>query len=561
VVAALLIAALALILPPWLAVSFTPRLRRKVVIAFLIGLEVSYALALTVSVVGTLVFTGLLCRRQGGKISRSLALRGSLLCFSTLLALACLEGAAAVRLASMHQDPSLTVTMPGLPSRFAQPARDGEVTLAVLGESSAVGLPYESWFSVGRLVAWQLGRAIPGRQFRVELLARKGDTLEGQLRELATLRRRPDALVVYCGHNEFAAGIPWSRRVAHYLDDRPSPLWGLDEIAVRVSPLCGLISETADKYRVDIVPAFDARSPLVDAPAYTAAEYASRLEGFRRRLGVIAAFGERIGALTILVVPPANDAGFDPDRSVLPAATPRAEREAFGRDFLVARQAEDNDPAMATELYRALLARQPGFAETHYRLGLLLSHDGTWEEAYHHFVAARDLDGLPMRCLSEFQQAYRDVAAQYNCLLVDGQALFHAIGPHGLLDDHLFQDAMHPSLRGHIALAQAIVDSLHARRAFGWPDGVSPPTIDPAQCADHFGLEQKDWKSISERGYMFYFATAPLRYDPGLRLAKQQAFEVAAGQIAAGVVPEEVGLPNIGVSKEAAIRPASRIHP
>src|SRR5262249_25525147 len=142
----------------------------------------------------------------------------------------------------------------------------------------------------------------------------------------------------------------------------------------------------------------------------------------------------------------------------------------------------------AISRYRELLDRQPGFAETHYRLGVLLARGGAWDEAYRHFVSARDLDGLPMRCPSPFQQAYRDVAAGHRAgtVLVDGQALFHAIGPHGLLTDDLFYDAMHPSLRGHIALAQAILEALHARRAFGWPTDAPAPRVDPAECAAHF---------------------------------------------------------------------------
>jgi hypothetical protein len=557
-VAALLVAVSALVVPPWLEVFLTPQVLGQAVIGFLIGLELAYAVALAACTIGALVLAGWLCRRRGDRVGRPIAARGLLLCVSSLLALAMLEAAAAARRAAMHPAPSTTgAGLPELPGRFDEPARPDEVTLAVLGESSAVGVPYESWLSVGSIVAWQLGRAMPARGFRVELLARKGDTLEGQFRELAGLRRRPDALIVYCGHNEFTAGVPWWRRVDHYLDDRPAPSWGLDDLAARFSPLCALIRETADKYRIAIVPGFDAPSPLVDAPAYTPAEFTSRLDGFRRRLAMIAAFGERVKAPTILVVPPANDADFEPNRSVLPADTPRSVREEFARDFLSARRAEDREPSHAIERYRALLRRQPGFAETHYRLGRLLARAGDREEAYRHFVAARDLDGLPMRCLGDFQQAYRDAAARSGCWLVDGQALFHAIGPRGLLDDHLFQDAMHPSLRGQIALAQAIVDALWARRAFGWPKEASPPAIDPAECAAHFGLEPAHWKPIAERGYMFYHATAPLRHDPSHRLARRQAFKAAAGRLAAGEPPEAVGLPNIGVPKEATIRPAA----
>ena len=118
----------------------------------------------------------------------------------------------------------------------------------------------------------------------------------------------------------------------------------------------------------------------------------------------------------------------------------------------------------------------------------LLEKTGDWDEAYRQFIAARDLDGMPMRCLSTFQQAYFDVAERHDCVLVDGQALFHAIGPHGQLDDTLFADVMHPSLRGHIALASGILDALYKRRAFGWSHDQSAPLIDPARCAAHFGL-------------------------------------------------------------------------
>ena len=51
------------------------------------------------------------------------------------------------------------------------------------------------------------------------------------------------------------------------------------------------------------------------------------------------------GVLTILVVPPGNDAGFEPNRSTLPPETPRAEREAFCKAVLEARDLERTDPA------------------------------------------------------------------------------------------------------------------------------------------------------------------------------------------------------------------------
>ncbi len=536
-----------LIVPPWLAVMIPPSALRLAVIGFLVGLEVAYAIVLMGAVIGGVAFGARCYRVRRDRIRRPVAACGLLLCIGCLMALVLAEGLTAAWRASSRRASSLAKGLPALPERFAEPVGKNEVTLAVLGESSAFGMPFDSWLSVGKIVAWQLGEAIPGKRFRVEMVAKPGDTLERQYDRLAGIRRRPDALIVYCGHNEFAV-VPWSRRVEHYRDERPPLLWGLDELAGRVSPLCSLIRETADRFRVAMVPPHDAHPPLVDAPAYTPAEYAARLDEFRRRLEAIAEYGERIGAITVLVVPPGNDTGFDPNRSFLPAGTPRAEREAFARDFLATRRIEDSEPARAVELYRTLLDRQPGFAETHYRLALLLDRAGQWDEAYRHFVAARDLDGLPMRCLSALQQMYRDVAAGHpSSLLVDGQALFHEVGYHGLLDDHLFHDGMHPSLLGHITLAQGILEALHQRRAFGWPGDGPAPAIDPAECAAHFGLKPKDWKPLSERGYMFYYGTTGLRYDPSHRIAKQSAFKTAAQRIAAGDPPEAVGLANIGI--------------
>ena len=348
------------------------------------------------------------------------------------------------------------------------------MSVVVLGESSAVGVPYESWFSVGKIVAWQLEQAIPGKRFRLELVAELSDTLAGQIKKLAGVRRRPDLLIVYGGQNEFGR-LLGSPRLPYYLDDKPSLRWGQFELAGRVSPLCGLIRETADAYRAAVGPARASRPPLVDIPAYTSAQFVACRDGFHRGLDAIADYGKQIGALTVLVVPPSNDADVDPNRSFLPAETPRSEREAFARDFLAARHLEDTAPARAVERYQTLLDRQPTFAETHYRLARLLARAQVWDEAYRHFVAARDLDGSPTRCLSSFQEICREVAARHQCILVDGQALFRAVEPHGLLDDLMFQDAVHLSLQGQIALAQGILEALYARRAFGWAEGKPAP--------------------------------------------------------------------------------------
>ena len=196
---------------------------------------------------------------------------------------------------------------------------------------------------------------------------------------------------------------------------------------------------------------------------------------FRRRLEAMVSYAEQIGAMPVLIAPPASDAGFEPNRSFLPAVTLRGRARSIRPRFSGRARQEAVDPQVAIEAYRALLSRQPGFAEAHYRLAKLLEGAGSWDEAYHHYRDSRDLDGYPMHVPTAFQAAYREVAERHGCILIDGQAYFHAIGQHGLLDDHLFHDGMHPSLRGQIALAQAVLHELHAAQGVRLaPDHAGP---------------------------------------------------------------------------------------
>jgi tetratricopeptide (TPR) repeat protein len=531
--------------------SFLPV--RPALIVLLVALEILYVAVLAGSLLGAAVSGAVFWRARRRGTKRPMAARVLLLCAACLIGLAFAEAIAAVWRAPVRSAPSTPASDPLLPTEFAEAKADSEVTLVVLGESSAAGVPYNEWFSVGQIVAWQLGEVMPEKRFRADVLATPGDTLDGQHRKLAGIRRRPDAVIVYCGHNEFFCRIGWSWRRLYYLDDPPPPPETIDQFARRVSPLIGLIQQGADKFRIEVIPTAAFKPELVDVPAFNASEYSAILADFRRRLEAITAYTEQIGALPILVVPPANDAGFEPLRSFLAAETPRAQREAFSGDFWAARRTERSQPERGIELYRVLLAGHPAFAEAHYRLARLLERTGNWEEAYEHFLAARDLDGMPVRCLTAFQQVYRDLAASHGCPLVDGQALFHAIGSHGILNDSLFHDSVHPSLRGQIALAQEILNVIRARRSFGWPPGVPTPVIDPAACAAHFGLCTRNWEAVFRWGQKFYHLAAALRYDPGQCLANERAYREAAQRIAEGKPAEQIGWPSAGIS---AARPA-----
>jgi hypothetical protein len=155
-----------------------------------------------------------------------------------------------------------------------------------------------------------------------------------------------------------------------------------------------------------------------------------------------------------------------------------------------------------------------------------------------------------MRCPGDFQEVYREVAARHpQALLIDGQAALAAASPGGILGDELFLDAMHPTVRGHALLAQAMLEGLRQRRAFGWPEGTPAVNVSPAACATHFQVDSKTWKVACDWGATFYERTAHIRYDPSERLAWITRYREAKSAIALGSDPAQLGLPGIGVSQ------------
>ncbi len=402
---------------------------RRALIGLLGTMLTGYLAVFPSAVMGT-VISGWLAWRSGW--TRAGAVRWLLLCGSTVLGLGLAEAGAAAWLAWIHR-------LPSMPGRFAAPTRPGdEVSIVVIGGSSALGVPYEGWLSVGTIVGRELGRAIPDRRFRVEVLAEKGATLESMHQKLARLPYRPDVLIVYSGHNEFVTRFSWLHRVAYY-DDEPLPSrqWEALQRLASVSPLFRLVRENLEKQRVGLIPTrmFGPRETLVGRPVCTPEEAAAIVADFRRRLESIVAGCERIGCLPILIVPPGCDT-WDPNQS----HADRLDETGPARGPV---PPDDGDPRAGSQ--------RPGRRHRRLSRGRRRSTDAgrgplpTGAAASSrpdrstrprlHYGLARDRDGLPMRCIMALEDAYRVVARRSpRALLVDGPAVLRSRSRHGIFD-------------------------------------------------------------------------------------------------------------------------------
>ena len=199
--------------------------------------------------------------------------------------------------------------------------------------------------------------------------------------------------------------------------------------------------------------------------------------------------------------------------------------------------------------YREIVRAQPTHAWAHYRLARLLNSAGSFGEANRHYILARDCDGLPLRTISPLETIYHSVGLHHpQSLVVDGSAVLRSKSRHGILDDELFHDIVHPTLVGHAALAEAVLRGLKSRAAFGWPASTPAPVLDPRRCAMELGIDRAVWATVCERSAVFYVHIAFLTSDPADRIQWRDRYATAARRIRAGTPPDDVSVPGVGIS-------------
>ena len=135
-------------------------------------------------------------------------------------------------------------------------------------------------------------------------------------------------------------------------------------------------------------------------------------------------------------------------------------------------------------------------------------------------------------------------------ILIDGRSELASASPRKLLDDHVIADTHHPTLRGCVALADAVLRELDRKNVFG--SALSDRGgLDPAVCATHFGMDAERWATMCERASVHYRRVAGYRYDGAERLEKSRRYAEAAKKIRSGVYPTRWDCRASGSSRHA----------
>lgn len=366
------------------------------------------------------------------------------------------------------------------PVYFRPEKEPDTIRIFVQGGSSAEGYPYGYGASPAGMLDQRLQRTFPDLDVEVVTTAMSAVntyTLLDFQEEI--LEQRPDAVVIYAGHNEWVgllgvgSGFTVGRRrpvVRTFLAVKDWRIFQLVRRAVQ-----GLVPEPprrdGDRTLMATIVA-EKRIPL-GSPLYERG-----LEQFRANLTDLLARYRRAGVPVFIGTLASNERDQPPFVSGHRPGISQADVDAWSRHFRAGLEALlAGDPETALEALDQALEIDDFPAEGHFRRGKALDALGRHEEARQAYLAAKDRDELRFRAPEDVQAILRQVAAEQEAHLVEVRQAFVDAARDGIIGHDLMLEHLHPNLDGYFVLADAFYDALHAEEFLGsWDHPIADET-------------------------------------------------------------------------------------
>jgi tetratricopeptide (TPR) repeat protein len=330
----------------------------------------------------------------------------------------------------------------------AEPFReDGAYRVVVAGASSVQGYPHPHRLAYPALLEAMLADARQGavRVFNLGITSIASFAVARTVDEALALR--PQAVVLYTGHNEFyglfgaGAGDHAALRYELMAWRLPRLLQRLIDTARGQEVSSAQLLETMAR-RGTIAPGDPRRAAAASALERHLVEAVTRLR--------------QAGVRPVLCTLASNLEDFAPAASVLADST-TAEGRRWWAAVEAARRDLEKEGGAAQALARldSVRAIQPDAAWAVYLEGRALRRLGRHDEADSALVRARELDTMPWRAPQEHNRVIRRVAARHDVDLVDAEALFAEASAPTLPGWEWMVDHVHPTVNGQALLAAA----------------------------------------------------------------------------------------------------------
>lgn len=351
----------------------------------------------------------------------------------------------------------------------------GEFRVFVIGGSTVQGRPFSTQTAFARCLEMSLQQAASDITWRV---INCGGISYASYRLVPIVEEclgyQPDLIIVCTGHNEYLEFITYAQArrsqtvvTAYRLLDR---LHSFRLLETGLSCLLRSERPSSDAVRLpeEVDAVLDHQGGL-QAYRRSALDRATVESGFHENLNRLVDLVREADVPLILVRPPTNLADCPPFKSEFAADLSPSEQDDFLQQLsLSAEKLSRGDLAgvqSAVAELTALTAIDPGYALVWYQLGRACLNARQMEQAARAFARAADEDICPLRMTSALEAEMRQVVADRGVPFLDAHQLLTELSRHGIADDSVLVDHVHPSFQSHLEIAFGLADLMQQS---GW---------------------------------------------------------------------------------------------
>ena len=335
-----------------------------------------------------------------------------------------------------------------------------------LGESSTLGYPYFFNGTFPSMFKERLETLWPEKHIEVVNLgitAVSSYTVLDFVKDLEPYQ--PDAILVYCGHNEFYGALGTGS-----VESLGQQRWAIKAyLALQEWRTFRLIRDGFLRIRslVGPLPEQSRDATVMEGMAKNreigldSKEYGAAVSNFRANLEEMVQVAARNNVPIVLSTLVSNLNGIEPFASLFAAGTGGKERARWEMLYAEGKKAlEEKRVEEALRHLTEAVAIDSMPARLHFALGRVYEQIARWGEANERYRRARDLDALRFRAPTAFNEVIREVARQYGTPLADAEQLIESESDHKIIGNRYLLEHVHLSVEGYFLLAKAFAEAV-----------------------------------------------------------------------------------------------------
>ena len=328
--------------------------------------------------------------------------------------------------------------------------QDGEYRIFVYGGSTVAGVPVKQFGFVEQLEFW-LREIHPGKPLEVYNFAVPGSSSTKVLRTLQnTIIYDPDLLIVMTGHNEFL-DFGTHQRLRVLLEDNLA----LTRVLLRV--LRNVRSFLSSRNVV-----IKSRLTPYDRASKT---FREKVRNYPENIRHIIQIAQKKKIPLILNTVASNLADWPPAHHNI-EWDHYYDKEYESHVDEAITLINNGSSNKAIERIDKLLKIYHDDAMLLYLLGRANAASGNYDLARTLFARAKDLDPIPLRSPSEFNQTIRTWSKTDEFYMADIERAFQPHATNGLVGFSLFADHVHPSNFGNTVIARELIKVMKSHHLF-----------------------------------------------------------------------------------------------